>query len=107
MIRTGNLTKKITIQSKTVTQDAELNAIETWADWKAVWAEPLDQTSREFYRLSKVNTEITRVFRIRYIAGVTPRQRVKYGAEVLEIIGQPENEGERKVSLLISCKGLV
>lgn len=103
----GKLTKKITLQSKTVTQDSELNAIDTWADWKTVLAEPLGQVSREFYRLAKVNSEITRVFRIRYLAGVTPRMRVKYGNEYLEIIGQPENEGEKNVSLLIMCKGMV
>lgn len=107
MIRTGNLTKKITIQNKTVTQDNELNAIETWSDWKSVWAEPMGQTSREVYRLSTQNAEITRVFRIRYLAGVTAYQRIKFDGEYYQIIGKPENEGERKVSLLIACKGIV
>jgi SPP1 family predicted phage head-tail adaptor len=90
-----------------VTQDAELNNAETWADWKTVWAEPLDQTSREFYRLATANAEITRVWRIRYLTGVTPYQRIKYGSEYLEIVGKPINEGERNESLLVSCKAVM
>jgi len=102
----GEYTHQITLQKKSITQDSELNAIETWQDWRTVWAKPLAKTSREFYRLSTNNTEITEVFKIRYIAGVTAHQRIKFGSRYLEIIGDPINEGEKFVELLITCKGV-
>jgi len=102
----GKLTHLITIQKKTVTQDDELNPIETWADWKTPWAEPLNETSREVYRLKTENPEVTRVFRIRYLVGITAYQRIKFGGDYYEIIGKPINEGERNASLLITCKGV-
>lgn len=101
----GKLTERITIQIKTITQDAELNPIEAWTDLKTVWAEPLRKSSREFYRAATMNSEVTEVFRIRYTTGITAHQRIKVGSQYLEIIGEPENEGRRNVSLLISCKG--
>jgi SPP1 family predicted phage head-tail adaptor len=107
-IDAGKLTLLIKIQNNaSPTQDSELNTISNWTDWKTVWAQPLSQTTREFYRMNQQNSEVTRVFRIRYVSGVTAQMRIAYGAEKLEIIGQPENEGERNKSLLISCKAVV
>lgn len=103
----GKLTTQIIIQSKTITQDAELNAIETPATFKTVWAEPLAQTSREFYRLAMNNAEVTKVFRIRYVAGITAQMIVLYKSVSYQIIGPPENEGDRDISLLIACKANV
>lgn len=103
----GKLTKWITLQTNTPVQDAELNWTDSWTDWRTVKAEPLTKTSREFYRLATNNAEITHVFRIRYIGGVTAYKRVKFGRKMLEIIGEPDNEEERNVSLLITCKGAV
>jgi len=97
---------RITLQTKGITQDSELNPSEAYTDWLAVWAEPLEKTSREFYRLSTQNTEITEAFRIRYKRGVTSRQRIKVGSRYLEIIGEPIDEGERHISLLLACKGV-
>ena len=101
----GELTHQIAIQIKTTTQDSELNAVLAWHTWRTVWAAPLEKTSREFYRLSTNNTEITEVFRIRYIAGVNSHQRIKFGAKYFSIIGDPVNEGEKNATLLITCKG--
>jgi len=104
----GNMNCRITIQHKTKVQDSELNWTETWVDWKTVWAEPLDETSREVYRLNSENPEVTRAFRIYYMAGVTPYQRIRFKVtRFYEIIGWPTNESERNATLLISCKGVV
>jgi SPP1 family predicted phage head-tail adaptor len=98
---------KIAIRTKTTIQDAELNAVETWGTWKTVWAQPLEKTSRAFYRMNQQNAEISRLFRIRYLAGVTSQMQIVFGSETLSIIGPPENEGERNESLLIACKGMM
>lgn len=105
MIELNRLTHQLILQVKSLTQDAELNGIETWTTWRTVWCQPLEKTSREFYRLSTVNAEITEAFRIRYIAGITARHRIKFMGRYYEIIGEPVNEGERNISLILTCKG--
>jgi len=103
----GELTHRITIQNPTTTQDEELNIIITWSDWRTVWAKPLAKTSREFYRLSTNNAEITEVFKIQYNPNVTAHQRIRFRGRYLEIIGDPVNEGEKDNGLLLACKGVV
>ena len=103
----GELTHQIIIQIKSITQDAELNSIITWLDWRTVWASPLPKTGREYYKLATVNSEITEAFKIRYIAGVNSHQRIKFMNKYLEIIGDPINEGERNISLVLTCKGAI
>jgi len=102
----GELTHQITLQIKTITQDAELNPIETWNDWRTVWASPMPKTGREFYKLATVNSEITEVFKIRYIGGVNPHQRVKFRCKYFEII-EVINEGEKNETLTLTCKGVI
>ena len=99
----GELTHQIAIQIKTTTQDSDFKAVLAWHTWRTVWAAPLAKTSREFYRLSTNNTEITEVFRIRYIAGVNSHQRIKFGVKYFEIIGDPINEGEKNKTLILTC----
>ena len=101
------LTQRITIQEKTITQDAELNSIESWIDWKTIWAAPLDETSREFYRLATNNSEVTKAFKIRYFDGVTAHQRISSKGRYFEIIGEPINISERNIELILTCKGIV
>ena len=106
MINPGSLTHQLTIQIKSIAQDSELNVIESWNDWRTVWATPMPKTGREFYRLSTNNSEITEAFKIRYIAGVNPHQRVKFRGKYLEII-EAINEEERNIWLVLTCKGAI
>ena len=99
----GELTHQIILQIKSITQDAELNPIETWNDWRTVWASPMPKTGREFYRLSTNNSEITEAFKIRYIAGVNPRQRVKFRNKSFEIIDVMNTE-EKNEELILTAK---
>ena len=106
-MQAGELTHQVTLQIKSITSDAELNSVIAWNDWRTVWATPMPKTGREFYRLSTNNSEITEAFRIRYIAGVNSHQRIKFMNKYLEIIGDPINEGERNISLVLTCKGAI
>ena len=106
MINPGELTHKIILQIKSITQDAELNSIITWLDWRTVWASPLPKTGREYYKLATVNSEITEAFKVRYIAGVNPHQRVKFRGKYLEII-EVINEGERNETLIMTAKAAI
>jgi len=106
MINPGELTHQITLQIKTITQDAELNSIETWNDWRTVWASLLPKTGREYYRLSTRNSEITEVFKIWYIGNINVHQRIKFQNKYFEII-EVINTDEKNIELLLSCKAVI
>lgn len=106
MINASELTHRISIYVKSIAQDEELNAVETWTEWRTIWAMPIPKTGKEYYKLNTVNSEVTEAFRIRYIAGITPYQRIKFRCKYFEII-EVINEGEKNESLMITCKGVV
>jgi len=93
------------LQKKSVSKDSESNDVELWIDWRPVWVEPMETTSREFYRLSQQNSEITHVFKVRFMAGIKASHRIRFNNRYLNIIGEPINEGEANQYLLIACKG--
>ena len=105
-MKSERMKNKITIQSKIITQDEELNPIETWVDLVTVWVEVLSQNSREYYRLATLNSEIEKAFKIRYIDGITPHMRALFKTKTFEIIGV-ENVEERNTELIIICKGVI
>lgn len=105
-MKSERMKNKITILSKTITQDAELNAVESWAEFATPWVEVLSQNSREYYRLATINSEIEEAFKVRYIAGVTPHMRALFKTKAFEIIGV-ENVEERNKEILLTAKAMI
>ena len=106
MINPGELTHQIIIQIKSITQDAELNSIITWLDWRTIWASPLPKTGREYYKLATVNSEITEAFKTRYIGFISPHLRIKFRNKYFEII-EVINTDESNTELLLTAKAVV
>ena len=99
-------TRQIQLQIPSITQDSELNPVSAWNIWRTVWAEIIEETSREFYRLANNNSEITKIFKIHYIAGVTAQMRISFKGTYLYLVGEPINEGEMNKYLLLTCKAV-
>ena len=102
----GELTHQIIIQIKSITQDAELNSIITWLDWRTIWASPLPKTGREYYRLATNNSETTEAFKIRYIGFMSPHLRIKFRNKYFEII-EVINTEEKNEELILTAKAVV
>ena len=102
----GKLTHLIVLQKKSLTQDAELNSIITWLDWRKVWASPLPKTGREYYKLATVNSEITEAFKVRYIGFMSPHLRIKFRNKYFEII-EVINTEEKNEELILTAKAVV
>ena len=102
----GELTHLIVLQKKSLTQDAELNSIITWLDWRTIWASPLPKTGREYYKLATVNSEITEAFKVRYIGFLGPHLRIKFRNKYFEII-EVINTDESNTELLLTAKAVV
>ena len=106
MVNPGELTHLIVLQVKSITSDAELNSVIAWNDWRKIWCKPLPKSGREYYKLATVNSEITEAFKIRYIAGVNPHQRIKFRGKLLEMI-EVVNEEERNKTLILTAKAVI
>lgn len=101
----GKLNKLIDIYKKTITQDSELNPIETWLKIDTIWADVLSKTSSQYYRAATINSQIEEVFHIRY-RKIDGRMRIKFKQRTYEIVGI-ENVDENNVEMFISAKGVV
>lgn len=95
-MKTGNLRHYITIEQQTETFNSEGELVTTWTTYKNVWAEILPLVGREFWASKQVNSETTGKLRIRYIAGVTPKMRIKFGSRILNITGIVNTEEKNK-----------
>ncbi len=100
-MRAGQLKHRITIQSKSASQNTYGEEVITWADWATVWAavEPLQ--GREFLDGKQITAEVTTRIRIRYRSGILPEYRVKFGSiyyDILSII--PLEERDREIHLM-------
>ena len=102
-MRAGQLNKRITIQSRTVTTAADGSQTEAWTDDATVWVQFMQATSREFMAAQQVNGNITHVLKMRYRSGVTASHRLKFETRILNIEGPPINVGEGGVELIVTA----
>lgn len=79
------LRHRITIEQLTTTQDVYGGIIETWSTFKTVWAEISPLRGREFWEAQQINSQIAGKILIRYVDGVTPDMRVKFGSRYFNI----------------------
>ena len=65
----------------------------------AVWA-------REYFSAQQVQSEVTTQIWLRYLDGIMPTMRVKFGKRTLDIVSVL-NTQERNVSLQLMCKEVI
>lgn len=106
MVRAGDMKHRIKIQQRSTTQDAAGEPANTWTlfaeRWAAIERTPGNETWASAQRSGRVPT----VFRLRYLAGVTPAMRVVFGGKVLNVLSAVDQAG-RKEELLITAEELV
>jgi len=98
-MRAGQLRHSITVQLSVATADGMGGETNTWTDLfdtrAAIW--PL--SSKEQLDAMKLESVITNKIRIRYRAGITSKNRIKFGDRIFNIIGAPINTDERNIML--------
>jgi len=102
-MRIGTLRHKVEIQALTVTEDAIGNQVEEWTKVADVWAavEPLQ--GDEKLAAAYIQAETTHKVTIRYLAGITPANRLLFDGRTLEI-ESVRNLEERNRELVLMCK---
>lgn len=100
-MQAGKLRHKIIIQTPTETENPDTGELETtWSTFATVWAEILPAVGREFWASKQIVAEITGKIRIRYIAGVNSKMRIKFGSRIFNII-VPINVEEKNIELVL------
>lgn len=105
-MKIGKLRHRITLQ-KQVNKPNDYGAVvPTWKNVATVWADVSPISGREYFSAQQVQSEVTTQIWMRYLAGVIPTMRVKFGKRYLEIVSVM-NTQERNVSLQLMCKEVV
>ena len=102
-VRAGQLRNLVTIQSRQLVPNAQNERIQTYTDLITVWASIQGGVGREFWQAKQLNSEISGIMRIRYLAGIKPTMRVTFGNRIFEIVTVSDPNGRRR-ELVISYK---
>lgn len=100
------LRHRITIQYKTVTQDAIGNEIETWHTFATVWAAIEPISGREYFAAAQTNAEVNHRIKIRPLPGVNSEMRAVWDNRIFEIEAVL-NIKEKNVEVHLMCKEAV
>lgn len=84
-MRAGKLDRRITVQRAETTTDDFGADIETWEDVATVWAQQRPNRGAERFSAQQVAGSNVLTFHIRYLAGLTTRDRVIYNNFIFNI----------------------
>jgi SPP1 family predicted phage head-tail adaptor len=106
VVRSGNLRRRLTFQTRQTTQDALGQQSTTWTDAFTVWGEIDALTGRELIAAQSVQSSVTHTITVRYrpelqIPKVVAAMRIVYGARIFDIhAAMNEDERNRVISIL-------
>ena len=86
MINPGKLRERVTVQIASGTTNALGETVLAWANSSAVWASVEGVSSREALAAGQQDTTITHRVRLRYLPGLTQRDRFSWRSRTLNIV---------------------
>ncbi len=95
---------KVTFLKLTKTKDKYGDPIDTWTDFKTVWASKDPLLGNEFFSALTLENKVEVKFNMRYVADIISDMRLRHGSEVFEIIGEPVNVKGLNRELLCYCR---
>lgn len=105
VMRAGRLDRRVTLQSRTLAQDAATGQnVETWSDLATVWASKRDVRGREFIAAQGTNADADTVFEIRYMPGLSVLNRLVYDGVTHDIVHVAEIGRREGLQLVCTAK---
>lgn len=92
----GELRHRIIIQKLTTILNENGFKIDTWIDYKTVWASISNLRGREYYVAATIKAENTVKFKIRYIDGIDTTMRIRFRDKSYNIISIDNIKYENK-----------
>jgi SPP1 family predicted phage head-tail adaptor len=102
-VRAGKLRHRIAIEQVAETQDPDGSVIETWSTFANAHASIEPISGREYFAAQTTQADVTHRICMRYLAGLIPKMRVKYGLRIFDILSVI-NVNERNRELQLMCK---
>jgi SPP1 family predicted phage head-tail adaptor len=102
-VKIGKLRHSITIEQVAEAQDSDGSIIETWSSFAAVQASIGPISGREYFAAQSMQADVTHRISLRFIAGVIPKMRAKYGSRIFDILSVI-NVDERNRELQLMCR---
>lgn len=101
-MRAGLLRERVTIKTKTVTQNTYGEEVITWVTLATVWGAVEPLRGREYLEGQSLDVEITTLIRIRYRTGVVAESLVVHDTHSYNV-RSVMNSFERKRELVLMC----
>jgi SPP1 family predicted phage head-tail adaptor len=102
-MQSGKLRHKVLIESAAEAQDSFGEPDPTWSTFGTAWAAIAPLTGREAVTAQQIDAQIDHKVTIRYLAGVAPKMRVKFGSRIFNIISVANiDERNREIQLLVT-----
>ncbi len=102
-MKAGTLRHKIALETPTETSDGLGGVSTAWSTFKSVYASIWPIKGAEYISAMQTTSEVTHKIRIRYLASVTSKMRIKFGTRYFEIEAII-NPDERNIYLEMMCK---
>jgi SPP1 family predicted phage head-tail adaptor len=102
-MRPGKLRHGIAIERVAETQDADGSVIEAWSTYATVHGSIEPISGREYFAAQSTQADVTHRIGIRYLSGIVPKMRVKYGSRIYDILSVI-NIDERNRELQLMCR---
>ena len=105
-MRNGNLRHKIEFMSISEVQDEFGGTTSAEVSLAFAMAEIRPISGGERFMSNQIFAEATSQIKCRYIAGITPKHKIKFGDRTFDII-DAQNKDERNIELFIIAKEIV
>lgn len=93
----GDLRHRITFQRLTSAVNENGFEVETWQDYKTVWASISNLSGREYYQAAAIQAEKTVKFLIRYTEGIDTSMRILFKEKHYDITSIDNMKYENKL----------
>jgi SPP1 family predicted phage head-tail adaptor len=101
-IQSGQLDRRITIQSKSSSQNAIGESIESWSTFTTLWAKFTPTLGREYFSNDTETTaQATAKFMVRYRTNLTNQMRVVHDSITYEIVSIIEYGKRQGTEILV------
>ncbi|WP_066316958.1 phage head closure protein [Bacillus sp. FJAT-29814] len=105
-INPGEFRHVISFQKKSGVQNSYGEKSNDWVDVIKSRAGIYPVSGKEFFAAETINSEVTHKVNLRYLSGITPDMRIKFGERFFSIISVI-NFQEKNIELQLLCKELI
>jgi SPP1 family predicted phage head-tail adaptor len=99
-MRAGLLSKRVTIQQFSESQNDYGEPVKSWTTYVTRWAKITDVSGREEFSNFQTVSSVLTLFRVRYKSGITTKMRISHNSNYYNILSVKEIGRQEGIDLL-------